>query len=356
MNPIFLLILFITFFPNCKQNGPCSPFDTSCNPLGYFLPDLIRPRTTGTVTFTGLSNLTILSATSVKLDWTAATSSTATGSIEYNIYSANTTGAQVFTTPLLTVNNVTTATITGIIANTNNYYVVRAKNSAGVTDTNTSERAALLNGLIRFIPLDAGSLATGEKIGNTLITAFGSPPLTGSDRKGLANNAYSFDGTNHYFTFIATGLPAGNSDRTVCAWGRYTNVLASRRLVSYGTDFAHQIIGLGAAPSPNVHIYVTTFATDESKSYVIAGDINLSNWNYFCYILRSPSFMSIYANGTPRIINFNQGSGTVNTIIGSAAIGAHNVTFADKLLGSTSELSIWNRALSEPELQAVFKN
>jgi hypothetical protein len=88
MYQILISTLLVIFFFNCKQSSPCSPFDTSCTPLGYIIPDLLKPKTatTGTgaasrLTFTGLNYLTIMSATSVRLDWTAATSS-ATGSIE----------------------------------------------------------------------------------------------------------------------------------------------------------------------------------------------------------------------------------------------------------------------------------
>lgn len=254
-----LAVLAIISSSYCNYKSPCSPFDSSCNPLGYFLPDLIKPKstastaTTASITFKGLDSLTILSPTSVKLDWTAATSTT-TGSIEYNVYRATTSGAQVFSTPVQTVAG-TTVTITGITAGTNNYYIVRAKDSAGTMDTNTSEKAALFNGLIRFIPLDSGSLATGEKIGNAAVTATGAPPLTGTDRRGIVNNAYALNGTSQFFQFphlTPVALPILNASRTICLWARITSFApAIPILVSYGgTEFFYYTVNMELGRPP----------------------------------------------------------------------------------------------------------
>jgi hypothetical protein len=363
MNQILLSILLLAFFVNCKQSSPCSPFDTSCTPLGYFLPDLIKPKstastastaTTASITFKGLDYLTILSPTSVKLDWTTATS-TATGSIEYNVYRATTSGAQVFTTPLQTVAGTTTATITGITAGTNNYYIVRAKDSAGTVDTNTSEKAALFNGLIRFIPLDSGALTTGEKIGNAAVTAFATPPLTGTDRRGIVNNAYSLNGTSQYFQFpnsTPVALPSLDNSRTICLWARITNFAAAIPiLVSYGgTVYFYFTVNMELGRPPFLR---TGFF---SPSAVVTGPpvTPQANWNFLCTVYVSGGYFNFLMNSTySETINATN-AGIDNA--GNAFIGKYAGAATDFFPGSISDVSIWNRALTEAEMKAVSKN
>jgi hypothetical protein len=361
MHKILTSTLLVIFFINCKQSTPCSPFDSSCNPLGYFLPDLIRPRTVGTnpasVTFSGASNLRILSATSVELKWTAATS-TASGTMSYLIYSSNTTGTQNFSTPLLTVNNVTTATITGITANTNNYFVVRARDSAGTTDTNTIERAALLNGLIRFIPLDATPLATGERIGNGLVTAFNTPTLTATDRFGVANNSYALDSTSQYFTYSLTlpiSVSGGSANRTVCAWAK-TNSTAVQQIVGYGITSVSNAFNLRIRSISGIyHIVYDAYGQNGFNSPPINDPAN--NWNFYCTLSRNSGAVvgfqinsSFSESANNLIMNTN-----ITTI---ATIGRMSETGggAEFFNGNIAEVSIWNRALTAAELQAVFKN
>ena len=359
-------IIFILINLNCNSNPPCSFFDSSCSTLGYLVPNLILQRSssnlnsgatttaTSRITFSGVSNLRILSATSVELRWSAATS-TASGGIEYNIYSSTTSGSQNFITPIQTVTNTTSAIITGIPSNTNNYYIVRAKDSTGTVDTNTVERAALLNGLIRYIPLDSTPLATGERIGNAVVTAVATPILNATDRFGVANNAFTLNGTTQYFTFSSTGLPGGNSDRTFCMWVKMNNNTTNQRFISYGIDSPNQIIGLVYNGIPIEGLNVTTFSGTEILTNFESGELNAFSWNHYCVTLKSSFLMSLFVNGNPRVINYNQLS--VNTSIGgSASIGTHNTTFAQKLIGSISEVIIWNRALTAAELLSVFRN
>ncbi len=379
MKNIFFCFFILIF--NCKINPPCSVLDSTCNPLGYFIPNLIRPNqvastptgtatgtgtgtATGTgtgtqastITFAGVSNLRILSATSVELRWTAATSTSA-GNMEYNIYRSATSGAQVFTTPVLTVNNVTTATITGITANTNNYYVVRARDSAGTTDTNTAERAALLNGLLRFIPLDATPLATGERINNANVSAVNTPTLTTTDRFGVANNAFLLNGTNQYLTFSVAGLPAASSNRTVCAWSRFDTLSGTHRIISYGAAVADQQFSILRVNLERRVMIFTGSPTSPFDSYVIipSTELIVGAWNFYCGSLTSSTSINIYFNGTNRIITEQPTVPATNlsfAVIGGSAA----VTPTEFINGSVSEVSIWNRVLTPAEILAVFRN
>lgn len=93
-------------------------------------------------TFGGLESATALSATDVQLQWSAATDDkTPSPEIVYLIYMAMVSGGQDFNTPTaMTDPGTTDYTVTGLSPETMSCYVVRARDKAGNTDSNTIER------------------------------------------------------------------------------------------------------------------------------------------------------------------------------------------------------------------------
>jgi hypothetical protein len=92
-------------------------------------------------TFAGVTGGMALGATVVELSWTAATDDLSPpADIVYNVYMAETSGAQTFDTPTVTtLAGATTAAVTRLRAGTQYFFVVRAKDRAGNEDTNTIE-------------------------------------------------------------------------------------------------------------------------------------------------------------------------------------------------------------------------
>jgi len=102
----------------------------------------LAPPDTDPPTFGGLESATAISPTEVQLQWSAATDDrTPSADIVYLIYMATTSGGQNFATPTATTApGVITYTLTGLSPETMYCSVVRAKDEAGNTDTNTIER------------------------------------------------------------------------------------------------------------------------------------------------------------------------------------------------------------------------
>ncbi|GAH80707.1 unnamed protein product, partial [marine sediment metagenome] len=89
------------------------------------------------------SNLTAapISGDGVQLTWTA--SSTETDVSQYNIYRAVSSGAQDYSSPTYTVSvGITSYTDSSATSGQVYYYVVRAQDAAGNTDSNTNEASA----------------------------------------------------------------------------------------------------------------------------------------------------------------------------------------------------------------------
>jgi hypothetical protein len=240
--------------------------------------------------------------------------------------------------------------ITGITANTNNYYIVRARDSAGTIDTNTSEKAALFNGLIRFIPLDSGTLTTGEKIGNATVTAVAAPSVTATDRRGIANNAYLLNGTSQYFDLnlsLPVAMPQGNTARTYCAWIRPSGLGSTPIIISQGDTGPVWLQFLGDP---------TALTVAAGGSVTISQEIPniLTSWNFVCmsYNIDKRLITLVNSNSNNTIIQTAFANTGSYGRIGATPVASPGNFFP----GSISDVSIWNRALTAAEMLAVFRN
>ena len=359
----------------CQEPPSCYVTDSSCNTIAYILPELFKrtsnPRsnsgsntntnsTNQQIQFAGVKNLKILSSNSISLSWSQATSTASNSSeIEYLVYSSNTSNGQNFNIPLqVTPKGATSITISSLTANTNFYFVVRARDTSGIMDTNTNQRAALLNGLIRYIPLDSSSLSTMEKIGNQSITAQGTPLLSTTDRLGVVNNAFTLNGSSQYFEFnqnLPQVLPTGNAAKTFCAWIRTTNT-ANQTIVSYGLTSAQQSVFMLTQFSGYSYLsYVqpSSFQSDGTIGTFLSNGV----WQFVC--ITNQSLGANTLTGFQINSNFSQlirffATNSSNGVLGR--IGVLSYSLNDYFNGSISEVSIWDRALTPEELLEVYKN
>ncbi len=101
------------------------------------VPDVALP------TFGGLVSATATSASQIQLQWNPATDDvTPASNITYLIYMATSSGGQNFASPSYSVIGAASANISGLTPCTTYYFIVRARDLALNTDTNTVERSA----------------------------------------------------------------------------------------------------------------------------------------------------------------------------------------------------------------------
>ncbi|MGZ3416479.1 MAG: fibronectin type III domain-containing protein [Polyangiales bacterium] len=155
-------------------------------------PDVKAP------TFAGLVSATAKSASTIDLQWAAATDDyTPAASILYDIFVANSAGAEDFTgSPIATVTGDTTYTLKGLKPNKPYFVVVRARDTAGNRDTNTVEKTATT-------PFDTtrptfGGLTSATSLGPTQIQLQWSP----------ATDDVSLSSAIVYRVFLATATGA----------------------------------------------------------------------------------------------------------------------------------------------------
>jgi hypothetical protein len=128
---------------NTKADGSYSVPVTATDGVGNSTTDNSTSLTLDNTAPPSPTNLlaTALAAGSIQLTWTLSSSEADVS--RYNIYRALTSGGQNFSNPLDYVSKGTaTYTDTSTTSGTTYYYVVRAQDAAGNTDTNTNEASA----------------------------------------------------------------------------------------------------------------------------------------------------------------------------------------------------------------------
>lgn len=127
-----------TYYFVVRAKDASNNSDTNTTEKNVFLPDVNPP------TFSGLSSITGATGTSLQLNWTTATDNvTASSGIIYLICQSTTAGAcaTTWTTTYTTAAGATTYTVTGLTNSTTYYFIVRAQDAAGNTDTNGVEQS-----------------------------------------------------------------------------------------------------------------------------------------------------------------------------------------------------------------------
>ncbi|HMV43304.1 MAG TPA: LamG domain-containing protein [Leptospiraceae bacterium] len=210
---------------------------------------------------------------------------------------------------------------------------------------NKSLNASEIRNLSIRVP--AGLMAMFDFQGDTLDlsinknngTIMGGATLT-IDRFGQANSAYLFNGSTQYINVPTySGLPTGNTARTICAWFRSTTS-NPENIVSFGTMTTTNGNGIAKGGAA---ILFYGFADD-----TVGNHNNLTNiWVHSCGTYNGAT-ATLYMNGA----QIGSLSKSWNTIISGFNIGRRldNVEF---FTGSIDDVRIYNRVLSINEIRSL---
>ncbi len=181
-----------------------------------------------------------------------------------------------------------------------------------------------------------------------------------SDRNGIANKAYSFDGVNDSIATSYNGI-LGSSSRSITFWAKTLSQKESV-IILYGSknnpgerfnaSFNYNSQGVSVITAWSAITYSTNTATNDN------------NWHLYAYVLDTKTTpttqdFKIYQDGillTSINHSFNPNI-SVNTtpdiplIFGGVPSGnSQNLFFNGKL----DEIGIWNRALTQQEITALY--
>lgn len=200
--------------------------------------------------------------------------------------------------------------------------------------------AVVTSGLVLY--LDAGNAASYPGSGTTW-----------TDLSGNGNNVtlvnsptwnsiegFTFNGINQYGTLPMSGFPSGAGARTSSVWFKpLGNASVQKWVLSYGNSSTAQIFATGAA---NGFVFLGGFNYDYQTGYGIS-----SGTRYHVTFAFNGTTLSLYVNGSFfSSTNFS----SLNTVLTEANIGRLSAPYGQYFEGSTSEVMLYNRALSASEI------
>ncbi len=202
----------------------------------------------------------------------------------------------------------------------------------------------LPDGLIAYYPLNGNANdASGNNCNGHVV---GATPC--QDRFGNTNSAFSFNGVDNYISFDS--VPLKQTDNcTLCAWIKPASIDQDSMAVSMGYDdgrtgngFEFGVSG-GNRPGSKLFGILGTVAWIDS-GYVFPA----SNVWYHVVMLRANGVTQFYVNG-------NQTANTESkSPIPATAFTIGSATGIRFFNGLIDDVQIYNRALSLPEIQAIY--
>lgn len=201
------------------------------------------------------------------------------------------------------------------------------------------------NGLVGWWPFngnandESGNGNNGIPYGATLT----------SDRYGIINKAYSFDGVNDSISINNSNSLSGISDSiTMCAWiniNNWTNGWASAISKSKGTLNQYRLV------FQNTNNIDASF---EGKAGGATYSVTLNNWFYVVVSIKSNTF-KYYVNGS--LITTTTGNANVGTSSSTTnlSFGCDPYFFTEFLNGSLDDIAIYNRVLTPQEITILYQ-
>jgi hypothetical protein len=214
------------------------------------------------------------------------------------------------------------------------------------------------NGLVGYWPFNGNA---NDASGNGNNGTVNGATLT-TDRNGNANSAYSFDGINNHILVSNNSTLSGFSNITISFWVNISQFPSSANPFSglvtkwYGSGNCGGI-------TDNYACYVRTnnqfvVGTNQYRNYPnmlqTPNNLSTSNWYHFVMVHDSSTGGSIYINGT--LVSTYSSAGAICSSTNPLYFGCDNGlgTINRFFNGKLDDIGIWNRALTQEEITAVY--
>lgn len=268
-----------------------------------------------------------------------------------------------------TVDGIGTGTYTSILQNltssTTFYVRAYATNSIGTSYGNeisfTTKNINLNNGLVAYLPFNGNANDTSGNGNNGIV----SNAILSSDRNGINSSAYEFNGVNSRILVnnstslnpesitisgwynmyqTPTGSPGGDGDvALVNKWFQGLNCFNNSD--TYNIEIANRNNGPVLVGATSNYTGVSFFSNTNSLS---------NSWQFFVFTHDKVSGGKLYLNGIQ--VSTNSIAGAICKSTNPLYIGADNNrgNLWRFFKGKIDDIGIWNRALSQDEVTALF--
>jgi hypothetical protein len=171
-----------------------------------------------------------------------------------------------------------------------------------------------------------------------------------TDRNGVANTAYSFDGNSDYIDCGNSSSVNLNGDLTISAWIYANNFNTDHGIVSKSGlyDF------ITNSPFSQPPLDKLRFEADNAP-FLFSNSIQSNQWLHAVAVYSTTLGKSIYLNGTLFASNTQVGTVTPNTTY-NLYLGAHQPFAVNNWSwdGKLDDIGIWNRALTQQEISNLY--
>ncbi|MCX6896438.1 MAG: LamG domain-containing protein [Verrucomicrobia bacterium] len=219
---------------------------------------------------------------------------------------------------------------------------------------NTYAQPFLTNGLVAYYPLNGNAVdASGSGSDGVVYGA-----ISGTDRFGITNGCFRFQGNGQYISAPASNLPTTN--RTISLWFNVNRVDNKPGFLGYGGRFCGDsfYMGLNIGNSGEAyHVSGHCGLYDMTVPYVTPPT---NTWNHWA-VVTGTNGMMFYVNGQfigSQAINPNTyvsgtqlGLGTIADPSGRVPWSDENTGFMD---GYLDDVRIYNRTFSSVEIQQLY--
>lgn len=176
-----------------------------------------------------------------------------------------------------------------------------------------------------------------------------STSMTYSSGNGYFNQGAGFNGTTSEISFSPTGLPSGNSDRTVMFWWNPTNTSTSGDVLVYGAASNYQLSELRFNSTAGKFTWIQYGETGTAQTTALTA----GTWYHIAVTyVGSTKTYTYYRNGV------SDGSyaftNAMNTATSGTAYWGSKTILNATIDGKLDDAAIFSRALSATEISDYY--
>jgi hypothetical protein len=208
------------------------------------------------------------------------------------------------------------------------------------------------NGLVGWWPFNGNA---NDESTNTNDGTVNGATLT-TDRFGIANSAYSFDGND--YIFVANNSNLSFSSHTISFWyNRISPPTGVEILINKGRDINTGTFYFGQN-GQNISSQGSVYGCNGSTGVAAYTSYNINTWtNIICSYDVSNSTMKIFENGVQKNSIIASNYNFTNTL--PLLFGAHSWFYSSGIApyyfnGKLDDIGIWNRALTDQEISNLY--
>ena len=217
------------------------------------------------------------------------------------------------------------------------------------------------NGLVGWWPFNGNA---NDESGNNNNGTVNGATLT-TDRNGIVNSAYSFDGVDDFINILNNNSICPTSSISLCCWIKSRSTANFDRIINKSHNVAqnyatYQLLTRNASmnTTPGFTLRFGTGISGSSNDYSYSGDkigkVYFDNWQFIVGTWDGLT-MKFYQNGNlistiPRTGSLHYTNGDLQFGKGTGGTGLQQF-----YKGEIDDISIYNRALSDQEIKQLYE-